>query len=230
MMGRDSSVGIATRYGLDCPGIESGGGARFSAPVQTGREAHPASCTMGTRFFPGGKAAGAWRWPPTPSSAEVKERVELYLYSTFWPSWPVLGWTLPLPAVNKTIFCLVQSQGMCFWTFLYFGTRRLFNHVTLNRGNLPAVLRTAAVYCVQLARIWRCTNYYLRSTFRCYTWLTFQQVLHLFGVVFSTLGNRLCESFKRFWAFFVLLTVHLSIILDNDQLDTHLLYFTVCLL
>ena len=28
-------------------------------------------------------------------------------------------------------------------------------------------------------------------------------------------------------AFHVLLTVHLSIILDNDQLDTHLLYFTI---
>jgi len=30
-------------------------GARFSAPVQTGPEANPASCTMGTRSFPGGK-------------------------------------------------------------------------------------------------------------------------------------------------------------------------------
>jgi len=27
--------------------------------------------------------------------------------------------------------------------------------------------------------------------------------------------------------FYVLLTVHLSISLDNDQLDAHLLYFTV---
>jgi len=27
--------------------------ARFSAPVQTGPEAHPASCTMGTGSFPG---------------------------------------------------------------------------------------------------------------------------------------------------------------------------------
>jgi len=27
--------------------------------------------------------------------------------------------------------------------------------------------------------------------------------------------------------FYVLLTVHLSIILDNDQLDAHLLYFTI---
>jgi len=28
-------------------------GARFSAPVQTGPGAHPASCTMGTGSFPG---------------------------------------------------------------------------------------------------------------------------------------------------------------------------------
>ena len=40
---------------------------------------------------PGGKAAGAWRWLPTPYRAEVKERVEIYLYSPSGPSWPVLG-------------------------------------------------------------------------------------------------------------------------------------------
>jgi hypothetical protein len=39
--GRDGSVGMATAYGLDGPGIESRWGARFSAPVQTGPEAHP---------------------------------------------------------------------------------------------------------------------------------------------------------------------------------------------
>ena len=47
-----SSVGIATGYGLDGPGIESWCGARFSANVQTGPGAHPASCTMGTGSFP----------------------------------------------------------------------------------------------------------------------------------------------------------------------------------
>jgi hypothetical protein len=31
------------------------GEARFSAPVQTGPGAHPASCTMGTGSFPGVK-------------------------------------------------------------------------------------------------------------------------------------------------------------------------------
>jgi len=42
-------------------------------------------------------AAEAWRWPPTPYSAEVKEIVELYFYSASGPSWPVLGWSLPVP-------------------------------------------------------------------------------------------------------------------------------------
>ena len=88
-LGRDSSVGIATRYGLDGPRIESRWGATFSAPVQTGPGAHPASYTMGTGSFPGGKAAGEWRRPLTTSSAKVKEKVQLYLYSTSGPSWPV---------------------------------------------------------------------------------------------------------------------------------------------
>jgi hypothetical protein len=63
LCGPGSSVGIATDYGLDGPGIESRwgrGGAGFFAHVQTGPEAHPASYTMGTGSFPGSKAAGAW--------------------------------------------------------------------------------------------------------------------------------------------------------------------------
>jgi hypothetical protein len=34
---------------------------------------------------------------PPPSSAEVKEIIELYLYSTPVPLWPVMVWNLPLP-------------------------------------------------------------------------------------------------------------------------------------
>jgi hypothetical protein len=51
--GSGSSVGIAAGYGLDGSGIESQLGAGFSAPVQTGPVAHPASCTMGTGYFLG---------------------------------------------------------------------------------------------------------------------------------------------------------------------------------
>ena len=45
---RDSSVGIATRYVLEGPGIESRWGSRYSASVQIGPGDHPSSYTMGT--------------------------------------------------------------------------------------------------------------------------------------------------------------------------------------
>jgi len=66
-------------------------GVRFSTLVQTSPEANPASYTMGTGSFPGVKRPGRGVDHPSPSSAEVKERVELYLYSPSGPSWPVLG-------------------------------------------------------------------------------------------------------------------------------------------
>jgi hypothetical protein len=98
MVGRDSPVVTATSYRLDGTGIESRWGARLSTPDQIDPGAHPAFCTLCTVSFPGGPAAGAWRRPPTPlSRAKVKERVELYLYSSSGPSWPVLGRPLPLP-------------------------------------------------------------------------------------------------------------------------------------
>ena len=71
MYGRDIAVGIATRYGLDGPGIESRWGPRFSAPVQPGPGAYPASCTMCTGSFPGVKRPGRGADHPPHLSAEV---------------------------------------------------------------------------------------------------------------------------------------------------------------
>ena len=64
MVGWDSSVGIAKCYVLDGPGIQSGWGARFSAPVQTGPRAHPASYKIGTGSFPGVNRLGRGVEPP----------------------------------------------------------------------------------------------------------------------------------------------------------------------
>jgi hypothetical protein len=68
-------------------------GARFSQPVQTGPGAHPAPYTMCTGSLTGVRRVGRGVEHPPTTSAEVKERVELYLYSGSGPSWSILGWT-----------------------------------------------------------------------------------------------------------------------------------------
>jgi len=64
-MSRDSSVGIATGYGLDDRMIGSWD-FFLRHRVQTDSGAHPASYPMSIGgAFPGGKAAGAWSWQLT---------------------------------------------------------------------------------------------------------------------------------------------------------------------
>ena len=85
--------------GLTVRGSNPGVGENFR--TRPDRPCGPPSLLYdGYRVFTGGKAVGAWRWPPTPSSAEVKGRVELYLYFLCGPSFPVLGWTLLLPCAR----------------------------------------------------------------------------------------------------------------------------------
>jgi len=52
---------------------------------------------MGTVSLLGVKRPGRGADHAPLSTAEVKERVELYLYSPYGPSWSVLGRPLPLP-------------------------------------------------------------------------------------------------------------------------------------
>lgn len=71
--------------------------ARFSVSVQTDPVAHPVSFTMPTGCFPGVKRLRRGADHPTRFSAQVKERLELYIYSPAGPSWAVIGLTLLLP-------------------------------------------------------------------------------------------------------------------------------------
>jgi hypothetical protein len=83
-MGRESSVGIATRYGLDVPGIESRWGEIFRTRPEW-RWGVSSLLYNGYRVFQGVKRPGRGVDHPPLYSAEVKERVELYFYSPYGP-------------------------------------------------------------------------------------------------------------------------------------------------
>jgi hypothetical protein len=89
MVGRDSAVGIANALRARRSGDRIPVAARFYAPVQIFSEVYPASYTMDNESFPVIKRPGRGVDHPPLSSADSKERVELYIYSG--PLWPVLG-------------------------------------------------------------------------------------------------------------------------------------------
>jgi hypothetical protein len=92
-IGRYNVVGIATHYGLDCPGIEFR--KRRDIPHPSRPALGPiASCKMNYPVcFSVVKLPGRGVDHPPTASADVKETVELYLYSPSRPSWTVPGWT-----------------------------------------------------------------------------------------------------------------------------------------
>jgi hypothetical protein len=56
-------------------------------------------------LFPGVKRSGHGVNHPPPPSAEVKDRVELHLYSPSEISWPVIGRTLPYRLIFQHNHC-----------------------------------------------------------------------------------------------------------------------------
>jgi hypothetical protein len=98
----EGGVGITTRYGLNGPGVESRCGEIFR--IRPHRPWGPLNLVYSgyrTSFW-GVKRPARGVNHPTPCSAEVKERVELYLYSCSGLSWPVIGWPLPLLVLCET--------------------------------------------------------------------------------------------------------------------------------
>ena len=83
-VGRDSAVGIYTRYGLDSPRIESRWGR---APVQTRTGVHPASYTMDTGLFPVVKRPGRGVDHPLHPAPRLKKCRAIPLL----PPWPFVA-------------------------------------------------------------------------------------------------------------------------------------------
>jgi hypothetical protein len=140
-VGRDRVDGIATRYGLDGPGIESQWGQDFLhtsrpdlGPIQPPIQWIPGLFPVGGGGG-GGKSAGACVDHPHQSSAEVKERVDLYLYSPSGPSWPVIGRTLLLPLLYtlNVRFIWISVRQTARNTF------GLFSHTKEGRASLMGV-------------------------------------------------------------------------------------------
>jgi hypothetical protein len=77
---RDSSVGTATRYGLDSSGFEPRLGRNFPHPSRSVPRPTEPPTEWVPGLFHGGKVVGAWSWPPH-LAPRLKKRVELYLYS-----------------------------------------------------------------------------------------------------------------------------------------------------
>jgi hypothetical protein len=95
MVVQDSSVGIATRYRLDSQGIASHCRGDIVSSRPDLAWGPPSFQFNGYRVsFPVVKQLGLDVDHPPQSSAEVKERLELYLYSSSGLSWPVT--VLPL--------------------------------------------------------------------------------------------------------------------------------------
>jgi hypothetical protein len=90
---------------------------------------------MSTGSFPGVKRPGRGVDHPPPSRAEVKERVELYLYSPCRPSWPVLGLTLPAPYFLRYASCIgFHCLSLCMWGFQYSRAKVLRIQIFWPRG------------------------------------------------------------------------------------------------
>ena len=78
-MGRDSSVGTVTVYGLESTEIEPRRRRDFCNRPDP-PWGPPSDLHNGCRVsFPGVKRPWLWHWAPTPTSADVKERVEHFL-------------------------------------------------------------------------------------------------------------------------------------------------------
>jgi hypothetical protein len=119
LVGWDSVAGIASCYKLDGPGIESRWEIFRTCPY---RSCGPNSLIYnGDRVcFPGVKRPERGVNNVPQSSAEVKERAELYFCTPSGPSWPVIGWTLPLTyEISHSLYFVLHVHIVVFFLYIF---------------------------------------------------------------------------------------------------------------
>ena len=116
-VGRDGAVSIATTIRE-----ERAGRAGNRIPVEDGffhtrpdrPWGRPSLLYNGNGVSsPGVKRPGRGTDHQTPPRAEVKGRVQLYLYSPSGPSWPLLRWNLPSPLSILLLFKIAEAPPSC---------------------------------------------------------------------------------------------------------------------
>jgi hypothetical protein len=111
-VGRDSFIGIATRYGVDGPEIESQWERDFPHWPRPTPRGPPSSLYSGYRvFFPGIKRLWCGVNHPPPPSAEIKEIAELYLLSLCLHG--LLQGELYVSSYTLSILCWILCRRLC---------------------------------------------------------------------------------------------------------------------
>jgi len=119
------------------------------------------------QVFPGGKVRlGHKADPSPPSSAEVKNRVELYLYSPYGPSWPTKGWNL------RSMY-LLSSKAISHHFLVIFIEKcdntisMMFMNTKYNNFEISILNNLTLLYVTSSSNYWTpwlCTMYYVQCT------------------------------------------------------------------
>jgi len=162
--GPGNSVGIATGYGLDGPGIESRWRLNFPH-LETGPGAHPASCKMGTGSFPGVKSGRGVTLTPYPLLVPWSRKGRSIPLFPLWAVRPVQSLSA-FTAVHftftftKNVPCgrSLNLRRVKWVSFFFFSQSNLVNSTfvhALNQNNLikcwqgsqPVTLFVCTVFC-----------------------------------------------------------------------------------
>ena len=119
-VGRDSSVGIATRYRMNVPGIASQWGRDFPHPPKPslGPTQSPIQWVPCLFLSPGSKAAGSWSYQPTPLKRLKSSAIPLLPLCSFMAGYRMnFTFTFHLVPKLRMTGTILLLPLFAFWTW-----------------------------------------------------------------------------------------------------------------